>query len=57
MSSQRTHVDLSLAPDDNRRLASLCGQFDQHLRQIEQRLDVEISNRGSNFQSRVKRMR
>ena len=43
------HADLSLKPDDNRRLASLCGQFDQHLRQIEQRLEVEISNRGGEF--------
>ncbi len=49
MSPQHSHADLSLAPDDNRRLANLCGQFDQHLRQIEQRLDVEISNRGSQF--------
>ncbi|NNF52056.1 MAG: PhoH family protein [Gammaproteobacteria bacterium] len=42
-------ADLSLKPDDNRRLANLCGQFDQHLRQIEQRLNVEIRNRGSEF--------
>lgn len=40
---------LTLEPDDNRRLASLCGQFDQHLRQIEQRLDIEIRNRGNRF--------
>lgn len=49
MTKQRIQTDLSLAPDDNQRLANLCGQFDQHLKQIEQRLDVEISNRGSNF--------
>ncbi len=49
MSRQRSHADLSLAPEDNARLANLCGQFDQHLRQIEQRLDVEINNRGSRF--------
>lgn len=40
---------LTLEPDDNRRLASLCGQFDQHLRQIEQRLNIEIRNRGNHF--------
>ncbi|HEY9197984.1 MAG TPA: PhoH family protein [Gammaproteobacteria bacterium] len=42
--------DLVLEPADNRRLASLCGQFDQHLRQIERRLGVEINNRGNRFQ-------
>jgi len=40
---------LTLEPDDNRRLASLCGQFDQHLRQIEDRLNIEIRNRGNRF--------
>nr|WP_111640370.1 PhoH family protein [Marinimicrobium alkaliphilum] len=40
---------LTLEPDDNRRLASLCGQFDEHLRQIEQRLNVKIHNRGNQF--------
>jgi phosphate starvation-inducible PhoH-like protein len=41
--------DISLEPADNERLAALCGQFDSHLRQIEQRLGVEINNRGSRF--------
>jgi len=41
--------ELSLEPNDARRLASLCGQFDQNLRQIEQRLDVHIRNRGNLF--------
>ena len=41
--------DFSLTPADNDRLANLCGQFDEHLKQIEQRLDVEISNRGDHF--------
>jgi len=31
-------------------MANLCGQFDAHLRQIEQRLAVEIHSRGSRFQ-------
>lgn len=39
-----------LVPEDNRRLANLCGPFDQHLRQIEQKLKVSIYNRGHNFQ-------
>lgn len=31
-------------------MANLCGQFDEHLRQIEQRLDIRIKNRGNRFQ-------
>lgn len=42
--------EISLTPVDNRRLMSLCGRFDEHLRQIENRLSVEINNRGSTFQ-------
>ena len=38
-----------LDPADNRRLANLCGKFDEHLRQIEQRVGVEINNRGNSF--------
>jgi len=41
--------DLELNPVDNQRLANLCGPFDEHLRQIELRLGVEINNRGSLF--------
>ena len=41
--------DVVLEPADNNRLANLCGQFDEHLRQIEARLDVEISSRGNRF--------
>jgi phosphate starvation-inducible PhoH-like protein len=42
-------VDFALEPADNARLANLCGQFDEHLRQVEQRLGVEINNRGNQF--------
>ena len=42
-------LDLELAPEDNARLANLCGQCDQHLRLIERRLGVEIRNRGIAF--------
>jgi phosphate starvation-inducible PhoH-like protein len=38
-----------LEPANNNLLANLCGQFDEHLRQIEQRLGVHISNRGNHF--------
>ena len=42
--------DFTLAPEDNLRLANLCGPFDEHLRQIELRLGVEIDHRGNLFQ-------
>ena len=35
-------LDIQLEPADNQRLANLCGQFDEHLRQLERRLGVEI---------------
>lgn len=42
-------LEFHLRPDDNRRLANLCGQFDEHLKQIEGRLGVELQNRGGDF--------
>jgi len=42
-------VELVLEPEDNFRLANLCGQFNSHLQQIEKRLNVDIANRGSQF--------
>ena len=41
--------DLLLQPEDNQRLANLCGHLDEHVRQIERRLGVEINNRGHQF--------
>jgi len=41
--------DVVLEPADNSRLANLCGQFDEHIRQIERRLNVEIASRGNQF--------
>ena len=49
MNAQLHSVSLLLDPEDNQRLANLCGQFDEHLRQLERRLGVEINNRGANF--------
>ena len=40
---------LELEPVDTLRLANLCGQFDDHLKQIESRLGVEIFCRGNLF--------
>lgn len=42
-------MDLVLEPEDNERLRNVCGQLDEHLRQIERRLGIEISNRGNFF--------
>ena len=48
-STQTAAQTISLEPNDARRLANLCGQFDEHLRLIEQRLNIEIRNRGNLF--------
>jgi phosphate starvation-inducible PhoH-like protein len=40
---------LILEPEDNERLANLCGPFDEHLREVELRVGVEIANRGNLF--------
>jgi len=42
-------TEFLLEPANNRVLANLCGQFDEHLRQIEKRLGIRISNRGNHF--------
>ena len=49
MNAVQIFRDVVLEPADNKRLANLCGQFDEHLRQIERRLDVEIASRGNAF--------
>ena len=38
-----------LEPDDSIQLATLCGPFDAHLKQIETRLGITIQNRGNRF--------
>ena len=47
--AEATHHDLALEPNDGERLANLSGPFDEHLRQIELRMGVEIANRGNLF--------
>ena len=49
MNAVEVSQDIVLEPADNNRLANLCGQFDEHLRQIERRLNVDISSRGNRF--------
>jgi phosphate starvation-inducible PhoH-like protein len=47
--SESAAVDLVLEPSDNQRLADLCGPLDDHLRQIENRLSVQVARRGNRF--------
>ena len=42
-------VSIDLEPADSSRLMNLSGQLDQHLRQLETGLSVEINNRGPQF--------
>lgn len=50
MNEHPANIDVIFEPFDNDRLVNLCGQFDEHLHQLEKRLGVEISNRGNIFQ-------
>jgi len=49
MAAAISQRDFALEPNDSERLANLSGPFDEHLRQIELRLGVEIANRGNVF--------
>lgn len=41
-----------LSPFDNRRMANLCGQLNEHLKQVEERLGIELRQRGDRFSIR-----
>ena len=49
MTQTMVRNELTLEPNDVERLANLNGPFDEHLRQVELRLGVEIANRGNLF--------
>ena len=49
LSSKLTTMNLYLEPADPRRLASLCGPFDDNIKQLERRIGVEISYRDNHF--------
>src|SRR4029077_13260882 len=49
MAAAISQRDFTLEPNDSERLANLSGPFDEHLRQIELRVGVEIANRGNLF--------
>ncbi len=42
-------MEITLAPEDNVRLANLCGPLDENIKQIETALEVNINRRGSTF--------
>jgi phosphate starvation-inducible PhoH-like protein len=46
---KKVKIDFTLEPADNKQLANLCGQFNEHLQQIESRFSVSISQRGNQF--------
>ena len=52
LSEREQSLELILLPDEHRRMANLCGQFDEHLRQIEGRFGVSIRSRGNRFEIR-----
>jgi phosphate starvation-inducible PhoH-like protein len=49
-SPEAAALTLTLEPEDNERLANLCGPFDEHLREIELRLGITVASRGHVFQ-------
>ena len=49
MKDQLASRSMVLEPNDTKGLASLCGKFDEHLHQIEKRLNIKIHNRGNIF--------
>ncbi|CAM3712069.1 PhoH family protein [Parendozoicomonas haliclonae] len=49
MNTQPDSLQFDLEPIDARRFAELCGQFNEHLKHIENRLGIRVSNRGQSF--------
>ncbi|MEP0354839.1 PhoH family protein [Paraglaciecola sp.] len=47
--SELTSSEFLLEPSDHKRLSSLCGPFDDNIKQIERRLGVEITYRNNEF--------
>ncbi len=42
-------MEITLSPEDNTRLANLCGALDENIKQIEDALDVSIARRGAHI--------
>jgi len=45
----QAHMEITLQPEDNIRLANLCGALDENIKQIETALEVNINRRGGTF--------
>lgn len=50
MDTSQHKQTINLFPEDNRRLAMLCGELDEHIRQIEQYFGIELHRRHHQFQ-------
>lgn len=50
MDTAKKTFKLHLNPEDNQRLAVLCGHFDENIKQIEKQLNVRVNNHGHHFQ-------
>lgn len=48
--------EIFLEPADNQRLMSLCGPFDDNIKQLERRLGIEINRRDNRFKLSGKRL-
>ena len=42
-------MEITLSPEDNARLANLCGALDENIKQIEDALEISIARRGARF--------
>lgn len=49
MNQNTTTLDIFLEPADNARLAHLCGPFNDNLKQLERRLNVEVTYKSNHF--------
>lgn len=49
LNKKTTTLDIFLEPADGARLAHLCGPFDDNLKQLERRLDVDITYQNNQF--------
>lgn len=50
MKTEVASTNIKLTPADNRRLADLCGPYNEHLKQLEEYFDVEIIQRSNTLE-------
>ena len=49
LKEKQMSIQMLLEPQDHRRIAALCGQFNSHIASIEKQLQVDIHHRGCRF--------